>query len=89
MLTNCAGSDLQFDVKAYPAGFTGAMANSVDAQGNITGTIYLVHRLGPAMREDGGRYHDLGKVLYYDGSDYSKYRAYRPLCRAWLWLHGF
>jgi Flp pilus assembly protein TadG len=36
LLTNCAGSDLQFDVKAYPAGFGGASNTSpLDAGQNL------------------------------------------------------
>jgi len=31
---------------------------------------------------------DIGKVYYYEGSDFSSYRTFRPLCRIWLKAHG-
>jgi len=44
--------------------------------------------LGPAIRED-SRTVDIGKVGYYEGTDFSLYRTYRPLCRVWLSVMGF
>ena len=42
--------------------------------------------LGPAMR--GGSYIDVGKVYYYEGTDFSSYRVFRPLCFVWLRVMG-
>ena len=44
--------------------------------------------LGPVIRGD-SRVVDIGKVYYYEGTDFSAYRTFRPLCRAWLWTMGF
>jgi hypothetical protein len=44
--------------------------------------------LGPLMRGDSQAV-DIGKVWHTDHHDAPMYRAYRPLCRLWLWLNGF
>jgi len=44
--------------------------------------------LGPLMRGDTHSV-DIGKVYYYEGTDFSSYRAFRPLCRVWLLVTGF
>jgi len=44
--------------------------------------------LGPAIRRDSHTM-DIGKVLFYEGTDFSAYRTYRPLCRLWLLVMGF
>ena len=44
--------------------------------------------LGPTIRGD---LHtaDIGKVGYYEGTDFSLYRTYRPLCGLWLRAWGY
>ena len=44
--------------------------------------------LGPAIYGDSQTV-DIGKVLFYEGTDFSLYRTYRPLCVAWLSVWGF
>jgi len=44
--------------------------------------------LGPVMRGDTHSV-DIGKVYYYEGTDFSAYRVFRPLCRVWLLVMGF
>jgi len=44
--------------------------------------------LGPVMRGD-THSADIGKVYYYEGTDFSSYRVFHPLCRVWLCLMGF
>jgi len=44
--------------------------------------------LGPAIRGDSHTV-DIGKVLFYEGTDFSLYRTYRPCCRLWLSVMGF
>ena len=44
--------------------------------------------LGPLMRGDTDSV-DIGKVYYYEGTDFSSYRAFRPLCKVWLRVMGF
>ena len=44
--------------------------------------------LGPVIRGDAHTV-DIGKVYYYEGTDFSSYRVFRPLCRVWLWVMGF
>ena len=43
--------------------------------------------LGPARRGD-RHVLDIGKIYFYDGTDYSDYRTFRPLCKVWLLLMG-
>ena len=43
--------------------------------------------LGPARRGD-THVVDIGKVHFYEGTDYSDYRTFRPLCKVWLLLMG-
>ena len=43
--------------------------------------------LGPAKRSD-PQTTDIGKVLFYEGSDLGAYHFYRPLCIIWLWIDG-
>ncbi len=43
--------------------------------------------LGPLMRGDTHSV-DIGKIYYYEGTDFSSYRVFRPLCRVWLFGHG-
>ncbi|PYJ62336.1 MAG: hypothetical protein DME20_08750 [Verrucomicrobia bacterium] len=42
--------------------------------------------LGPVIRGD-KHIKDLGKVYYYEGTDFSSYRTFRPLCKIWLKAH--
>lgn len=42
--------------------------------------------LGPVIRGD-SHFVDIGKVYYYEGTDYS-YQIFKPLCKAWLWING-
>jgi hypothetical protein len=44
--------------------------------------------LGPAIRGDSHTV-NIGKVNYYEGTNYFAYRTYRPLCKVWLWVMGF
>ena len=44
--------------------------------------------LGPPIRGN-SQIVDIGKVYYYEGTDGSLYRSFRPLCRVWLWVNGF
>jgi hypothetical protein len=44
--------------------------------------------LGPAMRGD-SRIVDIGKIYFYEGTDFFSYRLFHPLCKGWLWVHGF
>jgi hypothetical protein len=43
--------------------------------------------MGPEIR---GVSHtmDIGGVYYYEGTDFSLYQSYRPLCEAWLVIQG-
>lgn len=43
---------------------------------------------GPTYREN-PEVRDIGKINYYEGDNYTKYRFYRPLCNLWLVLNGF
>ena len=43
--------------------------------------------LGPALRGD-SQVVDIGKVYYYEGTDFAAYRTFRPLCRLWIWTQG-
>ena len=43
--------------------------------------------LGPAKRSD-PQVTDIGKVLYYEGTDFTAYRFHSPLCAVWLLLNG-
>jgi hypothetical protein len=43
--------------------------------------------LGPAIRGDSHSV-DIGKVYYYQGTNYYSYRVFKPLCKAWLWVNG-
>ncbi len=43
--------------------------------------------LGPTIRND-SRVIDIGKVNYYESDDVSLYRAFKPLCKAWLFVNG-
>ena len=43
--------------------------------------------LGPLVRGDSVAV-DAGKVWHTDAPEVSLYRAYRPLCRLWLWFDG-
>jgi len=45
--------------------------------------------LGPQIRGDTHAV-DIGKVLYYESDDVSRYRGvFRPLCKLWIWVNGF
>jgi hypothetical protein len=44
--------------------------------------------LGPPIRGN-SQIVDIGKVYYYEGTDGSLYRSFRPVCRVWLWVTGF
>lgn len=44
--------------------------------------------LGPAIRGD-SHIMDMGKVYYYEGTNFSAYRTFRPCCRVWLPVMGF
>ena len=44
--------------------------------------------LGPVLRGD-THCMDIGKIHYYEGTDFSSYRLFRPLCRTWLLVMGF
>lgn len=44
--------------------------------------------LGPVLRRD-PHVTDIGKVYYYESSDVTAYRVFKPLCRAWLFVNGF
>jgi hypothetical protein len=44
--------------------------------------------LGPTIRGDSHTM-DIGEVGYYEGTDFSLYRTYRPLCGLWLSVTGF
>ena len=43
--------------------------------------------LGPRLRGD-PHFVDIGKAWDYEGADFSRYRAFRPMCQAWLWVNG-
>jgi hypothetical protein len=43
--------------------------------------------LGPVIRGDSHTV-DIGKVGFYEGTDLSFYRTYRPLCVIWLRVQG-
>jgi hypothetical protein len=43
--------------------------------------------LGPVMRGDTHSV-DIGKFYHYEGTNFSSYRFFRPLCRAWLRARG-
>jgi len=43
--------------------------------------------LGPVLRGD-SHYVDIGKVYYYEGTDYRSYQVFKPLCKTWLWVNG-
>jgi hypothetical protein len=43
--------------------------------------------LGPAIRVD-SHAADIGEVYDYEGTDFSLYRAYHPLCVVWLRVNG-
>ena len=44
--------------------------------------------LGPVILGDKHTV-DIGKVVYYEGTDVSLYQTYRPLCVLWLRVWGF
>lgn len=44
--------------------------------------------LGPPIRGDVHTI-DIGKAYYYEGTDFSAYRRFQPLCKAWLIVMGF
>ena len=44
--------------------------------------------LGPARRGD-THVVDIGKSYFYEGTDYSDYQRFRPLCKVWLFVTGF
>jgi hypothetical protein len=44
--------------------------------------------LGPPLRRD-PQVVDIGKIYYYNGTEYSSYRIFRPLARLWLRANGF
>ena len=44
--------------------------------------------LGPRMRGDCHSV-DIGKVYYYEGTDFSSYLAFRPLYSLWLLAMGY
>jgi len=43
--------------------------------------------LGPVIRGDLHTV-DIGKVYYYEGTSFSSYQMFRPLCATWLWVNG-
>jgi len=43
--------------------------------------------LGPVIRGDKHTV-DIGKAYYYEGTTFSSYKMFRPLCAAWLWVNG-
>ena len=43
--------------------------------------------LGPVARGNPD-YVDIGKVYFYEGTDYLSYSVFRPMCRVWLWAVG-
>jgi len=43
--------------------------------------------LGPRIRGDSHSV-DIGEVYYYEGTDFSLYDRYSPLCALWLTLQG-
>jgi hypothetical protein len=43
--------------------------------------------LGPVVRGD-SHVVDIGKVYDYEGTDFSLYRTYHPLCVVWLRVNG-
>lgn len=43
--------------------------------------------LGPVMRGDMHSV-DIGKVYYYEGTDFASYRVFQPLCKVWLLVQG-
>ena len=44
--------------------------------------------LGPPLRRN-PNVRDIGKIYYYEGTDYSSYHRFYPLCQVWLWMNGF
>jgi hypothetical protein len=43
--------------------------------------------LGPRLRGD-PHFVDIGKAWDYEGAGFSRYRTFRPMCQAWLWVNG-